>query len=87
MQLFKQETLQMIVVADDDLQQIVVLAGQEMTFEHFPHPLDPSWETLDRVRPMMGEHHVNEAEQIQPDGLASDDRRVAVNDPAFLELV
>ena len=35
---------------------------------------------------MVGEHHMNEAQQIQADRLTSDDRGVAVNHAAVFQL-
>src|SRR5262245_64259199 len=76
----------MVVIADDHLQQVIVLAGQEVTLENFRHLLDPAGKLFDRVRTMMREHHVDETQQIEPDSLSSDDGRVTVNDAALLEL-
>ena len=39
-----------------------------------------------RVRAVVGQGDVNEAEEIEPDGLTIQDRRVVADDPVLLEL-
>ena len=82
MSLSKQEFLELLVVGDDDLQQVVELAGQEVALEHFRHVPDAVREPLDRVRAVVRQHHVDEAQEVEPHRFAIDDRDVAANDAA-----
>src|SRR5437867_2966084 len=76
----------MVVIGHHDLQQVVDLAGQIVAFEHFRQVSNPAWEPLDAVRPVMGQHHVDEAEQVESHRRAVDDRGVALDDAPLLEL-
>ena len=57
-----------------------------MALEHFGHALDATRKPFHGLRAVMRQHDVDEAQQIQPHGFSSDDRRMLLDNAARFEL-
>ena len=83
----EEQTFEGGVVGDDDLDHVVGLPGQVVTLQHFGHRLHCVAKSRDAVGPVVRQRHVDEAQQIETDGLSLHDCRITLDDatgfPAF----
>ncbi len=74
------------VVPGHDLQHVVVLAGQEVAFEHLRQLSDGSAELLSGVRLVVGQVDLNEAQQTEIHGVAVEQGDLPLDDASSLQL-
>ena len=85
-ELVEQKPLQVLMGRHNDFQQIVDFTGQVIALEHFGQLPDSAGESLDAARAVVSEQNLDEAKQIESDGLAVHERGVALYHPELFEL-
>jgi hypothetical protein len=75
-----------VVIGHNHLQQIVEFAGEEVAFEHFRHLPDLVGKPLHRGGAVVGQRHMDEAEEIEAHRFAIDQGDITPDDPLLFEL-
>ena len=74
------------MVANHDLHQVVELSGEVMTFEHLRNLAKVVAKSGDHLGLVMGERDLNEAQEVEAQGLSVEEGGIALNDPLVFEL-
>ena len=77
-QFLHQQVFQLLAVADDDLEQVVVFAGDMVAFEHVGQLADAVAEDVDVFARVALEADIDKAEQVEAELFAVEQRGVAL---------
>ena len=84
-QLLHDQSLQFLSIAHGDLEQVVVLAGDVVALQHFWNLLDRRAEVVDLLDLVQLQRNLDEAEHVEAEPLAVEERHIAADEALFLQ--
>ena len=80
-----QQVFQLLAIADDDLEQVVVFAGDVVAFEHVGELADAVAEDVDVFAGVALEADVDKTEQVKAELFAVEQRSVALDEACLFQ--